>query len=78
MLELHAGKLARAVLRGGGAGDSTSLPDPEGADEPAPEVRAAYHALIAEWEARGRAPAPPPAPGPSGAGLSVNELLAAF
>ena len=27
MLELHASKGARAVLRGGGAGDSTSLPD---------------------------------------------------
>ena len=26
MLELHASKGARAVLRGGGAGDSTSLP----------------------------------------------------
>jgi hypothetical protein len=27
-LERHAGKLARAVLRGGGDGDTTSLPDP--------------------------------------------------
>src|SRR5271166_3101936 len=27
-LELHEGKLSRAVLRGGGGGDVTSLPDP--------------------------------------------------
>jgi len=27
MLELHEGKLSRAVLRGGGGGDVTSLPD---------------------------------------------------
>ena len=26
-LELHEGKLSRAVLRGGGGGDVTSLPD---------------------------------------------------
>src|SRR5208283_150703 len=30
-LELHEGKLSRAVLRGGGGGDVTSLPDPQGA-----------------------------------------------
>ena len=29
-LELHEGKLSRAVLRGGGGGDVTSLPDPQG------------------------------------------------
>jgi hypothetical protein len=28
MLEPDAGKLAHPVLRGGGAGNSTSLPDP--------------------------------------------------
>src|SRR5215211_7560108 len=28
-LELHASEGARAVLRGGGVGDSASLPDPE-------------------------------------------------
>ncbi len=29
-LELHEGKLSRAVLRGGGGGDVTSLPDLQG------------------------------------------------
>ena len=31
-LELHEGKLSRAVLRGGGGGDVTSLPDPQGSN----------------------------------------------
>ena len=31
-LELHEGKLSRAVLRGGGGGDVTSLPDPWGSN----------------------------------------------
>jgi hypothetical protein len=29
MLELHAGKLARAVLRGRGGSNASPLPDPE-------------------------------------------------
>ena len=33
-LELHEGKLSRAVLRGGGGGDVTSLPDPGWATTP--------------------------------------------
>ena len=41
-LELHEGKLSRAVLRGGGGGDVTSLPDPQGSNPlgpPGPELR---------------------------------------
>src|SRR5271166_4225145 len=40
-LELHEGKLSRAVLRGGGGGDVTSLPDPQGSNPlgpPGPEL----------------------------------------
>ena len=33
-LELHEGKLSRAVLRGGGGGNVTSLPDPGWATTP--------------------------------------------
>src|SRR5271157_448866 len=33
-LELHEGKLSRAVLRGGGGGDVTSLPDTWVGDHP--------------------------------------------
>src|SRR5271166_1038653 len=33
-LELHEGKLSRAVLRGGGGGDVTSLPDHLGGQPP--------------------------------------------
>ena len=33
-LELHEGKLSRAVLRGGGGGDVTSLPDAWVGDHP--------------------------------------------
>ena len=32
MLELHEWKHSRAVLRGGGGGDVTSLPDPQGSN----------------------------------------------
>jgi hypothetical protein len=40
-LELHEWKHSRAVLRGGGDGDVTSLPDPQGSNPlgpPGPEL----------------------------------------
>ena len=47
-LELHEGKLSRAVLRGGGGGDVTSLPDPGWATTP---VYPASSCTSASWPA---------------------------
>src|SRR5271166_150708 len=47
-LELHEGKLSRAVLRGGGGGDVTSLPDPQGSNPlgpPGPELYRVRHSV---------------------------------
>src|SRR5271166_1312123 len=54
-LELHEGKLSRAVLRGGGGGDVTSLPDPGWATTPVyPAHRLAGRASISFAVRRGR------------------------
>src|SRR5208337_2709013 len=57
-LELHEGKLSRAVLRGGGGGDVTSLPDPQGSNPlgpPGPSVSQASDLAVASdarWGSR--------------------------
>src|SRR5262245_3931651 len=55
MLELHAGKLARAVLRGRGGSNASLLPDQRrafGMDFWDADLRAAVRAMIAEVEGK--------------------------
>src|SRR5215470_9356965 len=75
-----SGRAVVTLPEGGKRQDHYLGPWPEGEAEPAPEVRAAYFRLIAEWEARGRTAALPavrapdsPTPGPT-----VDEVILAF
>src|SRR5208337_2169867 len=69
-LELHEGKLSRAVLRGGGGGDVTSLPDTWVGNHPGlpgPEFpRMPERARTDPWEPHGSNPLGPPGPNLAG------------
>src|SRR5271157_6014522 len=60
-LELHEGKLSRAVLRGGGGGDVTSLPDRGGSNTSLLPGRS-----VSGSSQRGRVRARPDPAGPGG------------
>src|SRR5271166_1930314 len=49
-LELHEGKLSRAVLRGGGGGDVTSLPDPGWATTQVYPAQLSQQQIVAQRE----------------------------
>src|SRR5262245_43817608 len=71
MLERHARKPARAVLRGGGGGDATSLPDqPTGAATSASRGIQSRQAAPAAELSRSRAPANP---GPGRGSLDTHD-----
>src|SRR5271166_4232612 len=81
-LELHEGKLSRAVLRGGGGGDVTSLPDTWVGNHPGlpgPGLFMPERARTDPWEPQGSNPLGPPglfpAAGAPAGGLSLMFMF---